>query len=408
MASAADSRIKVNALRALGRFDYASVKDLLLKTTAHKEASLAITASEFFLSDRGKEAKPADYKTFFETAKQLTHWRSRSNMLTATLKWAPEKEKKERKRISDWISAAMKKSANTYEKAWLLQAMAWDIDNVGFIQSRTFANAGKHTIISTNGISALTGLFGRAKEAKKIDQKQQKEFMQLFIRAVQSGDSSMITAVADLLRNPKMKFKVHLKNFAFLNTALEKCRLPEQLEAYESLKKTIHYLTGNEKATSAAPKMNRAVDWDLVSTIATDKRIKIKTGMGDIVVQLNVNDSPGSVSNFVRLIRENFFKSSVFHRVVPNFVIQDGCPRGDGWGGPPHVIGSELGYSVYKEGTLGMASAGKDTEGSQWFITHSPTPHLDGRYTVFGRVVSGMEVVHRIEVGDRVSGFEEL
>jgi cyclophilin family peptidyl-prolyl cis-trans isomerase len=96
----------------------------------------------------------------------------------------------------------------------------------------------------------------------------------------------------------------------------------------------------------------------------------------------------------------------VVHRVVPNFVIQDGCPRGDGVGGPAFTIGSELGPLYYEEGSVGMASAGKDTEGSQWFITHSPTPHLDGRYTIFAKVVEGMDVVHKIEIGDKILGFE--
>jgi cyclophilin family peptidyl-prolyl cis-trans isomerase len=92
----------------------------------------------------------------------------------------------------------------------------------------------------------------------------------------------------------------------------------------------------------------------------------------------------------------------VFHRVVPNFVIQGGDPRGDGWGGPGYTIRSEFSPIPFDAGVIGMASAGKDTEGSQWFVTHSPQPHLDGRYTVFGRVTGGLDVVHKIQVDDRI------
>jgi cyclophilin family peptidyl-prolyl cis-trans isomerase len=92
--------------------------------------------------------------------------------------------------------------------------------------------------------------------------------------------------------------------------------------------------------------------------------------------------------------------------VVPNFVIQGGCNRGDGWGSEDYSIRSEFSMRRYTEGSVGMASAGKDTEGTQWFITHSPTPHLDGRYTIFAVVEEGMDVVHKIEVGDLIEKVE--
>jgi cyclophilin family peptidyl-prolyl cis-trans isomerase len=87
---------------------------------------------------------------------------------------------------------------------------------------------------------------------------------------------------------------------------------------------------------------------------------------------------------------------------VPNFVIQDGDPRGDGWGGPGFVLRDELNPTLYQTGTLGMALSGPDTGGSQFFLTHSPQPHLDGTYTVFGRVVSGATVLEGVAQGDRI------
>ena len=90
------------------------------------------------------------------------------------------------------------------------------------------------------------------------------------------------------------------------------------------------------------------------------------------------------------------------NRVVPNFVVQGGCPRGDGWGSEDYSIRSEFSMRRYTTGSVGMASAGKDTEGTQWFITHSPTPHLDGRYTIFAEVSHGMDVVDQLEVSDTI------
>jgi cyclophilin family peptidyl-prolyl cis-trans isomerase len=126
----------------------------------------------------------------------------------------------------------------------------------------------------------------------------------------------------------------------------------------------------------------------------------IETAKGTIEFQLAVLDAPQTARNFMALARKGFFNGLQVHRVVPNFVVQDGDPRGDGEGGPGYTIRDELNDRPYLRGTVGMALAWRDTGGSQFFITHSPQPHLDARYTVFGHVVNGMDVVDRIQVGD--------
>jgi cyclophilin family peptidyl-prolyl cis-trans isomerase len=107
-----------------------------------------------------------------------------------------------------------------------------------------------------------------------------------------------------------------------------------------------------------------------------------------------------AVASFVRLAESGFYDHAVFHRVVPDFVIQGGCPRHDGYGGPGYALRGEISMVPYDVGTVGMADAGMDTAGSQFFITHSPVPRLDGRYTVFARVTAGMGTVDRIQQGD--------
>jgi len=123
----------------------------------------------------------------------------------------------------------------------------------------------------------------------------------------------------------------------------------------------------------------------------------IETDRGLIQIELAVLDAPFTVGNFVTLARQGFFNGQAFHRVVPDFVIQAGDPRGDGEGGPGFTIRDELNQRPYVRGTLGMALDWPDTGGSQFFITHSPQPHLDARYTAFGRVIKGMEAVDQIE-----------
>jgi HEAT repeat protein len=126
----------------------------------------------------------------------------------------------------------------------------------------------------------------------------------------------------------------------------------------------------------------------------------IDTDRGTIQIELAVLDAPLTVENFVTLARKGFFDGLTFHRVVLDFVIQGGDPRGDGEGGPGYSIRDELNQRPYLRGTVGMALDWADTGGSQFFITHSPQPHLDAKYTAFGRVISGMDVVDRIEQWD--------
>ena len=130
--------------------------------------------------------------------------------------------------------------------------------------------------------------------------------------------------------------------------------------------------------------------------------VYIETDRGTIQIELAVLDAPLTSDNFMRLARRGFFDELSFHRVVPNYVVQGGDPRHDGEGGPGYTLRDELNELPYLRGTVGMALDWRDTGGSQFFITHSPQPHLDGRYTAFGRVVAGMEVVDALLPGDRI------
>jgi len=130
------------------------------------------------------------------------------------------------------------------------------------------------------------------------------------------------------------------------------------------------------------------------------KKAIIETDKGNIVLELFENDAPNTVANFVKLINKGYYNGLKFHRVIPNFMVQGGCPVGNGTGGPGYTIKCEINPKKHLAGTLSMAHAGKDTGGSQFFITHSPQPHLDGVHTVFGQVTEGMDVVNAIRQGD--------
>ena len=131
-------------------------------------------------------------------------------------------------------------------------------------------------------------------------------------------------------------------------------------------------------------------------------RVTLETDRGTLEIELLTAEAPLTVAAFLALVERRYFDGTRWHRVVPNFVVQDGDPRGDGWGGPGFLLRDEVNPVRYDVGTVGMALSGPDTGGSQYFITHSPQPHLDGIYTVFGRVAAGGAVLDAIAQGDRI------
>jgi peptidyl-prolyl cis-trans isomerase B (cyclophilin B) len=150
------------------------------------------------------------------------------------------------------------------------------------------------------------------------------------------------------------------------------------------------------KQYKAPPAMAINTDHRYYATLATDR--------GDIKVELMPKEAPQTVNNFVFLARDGFFDGVVFHRVIPGFMAQGGDPTGTGTGGPGYRFSDEPNALKHEAGSLSMANAGPNTNGSQFFICYEPQPHLNGRHTVFGKVVAGMDVVNSFPARDPSSG----
>ena len=140
------------------------------------------------------------------------------------------------------------------------------------------------------------------------------------------------------------------------------------------------------------------------------KEAVIKTSKGDMKVEFYEKDAPKAVANFTKLAKDGFYDNLTWHRVIPNFVIQGGCPKGDGSGGPGYTIDCELDgdNQFHDRGVLSMAHAGRNTGGSQFFVCHSRenTKHLDRQHTAFGKVVEGLDVLDTIQQGDAIHTIE--
>lgn len=189
------------------------------------------------------------------------------------------------------------------------------------------------------------------------------------------------------------------QSIQFLEKELKNPYPPIQQNAQNAL---IH-ITGNSNIEIPETEQVYLTKWDFdLQEYSVNPRVNIETSKGDIILELFPNKAPVTVANFISLIQKGFYDSIYFHRVIPGFVIQGGDPRGDGWGGPGYSIPCEYNDTFFARGILGMAHAGKDTGGSQFFITQLPQPHLNGRYTAFGKVIEGMDVVDQIMLYDYI------
>jgi cyclophilin family peptidyl-prolyl cis-trans isomerase/HEAT repeat protein len=211
-----------------------------------------------------------------------------------------------------------------------------------------------------------------------------------------------LDAIARLAQRNQAADRAFRMRFAADSTA---CPHPDVRRAL-----TRHFQVVDRCGFAAATRVYEQVVRDYVTPGMSGKnpRARIHTAAGVVELELLAADAPMTVRNFVTLAERRYFDGSRWHRVVPNFVIQDGDPFGNGSGGPGYAIRDEMNRVRYLEGALGMALSGPDTGGSQFFVTHSPQPHLDGGYTVFGRVVNGMDVVWRVVQDDVIERVEVI
>ena len=395
-----DYRVMCNILRSLGSYPYADVRNLLLEKTKDQNIHIATVAADVILQKGIVEDVPEYAK--FDTV--TIPWQVRAKMNGAVLNHTALYFTKSKTAFTERIFVNYKNSSSDYEKAAYINAISYDPFN--FQQLINLYKTEKSHLLR---IAALEGLgailtnpnffraFGNGYGQVKAS------MLNTFLDAIQQGDSGEISVVSEILKNPDLQWREWIKDVNALEPALKKLSLPRDQEAYNGLMSAVSYLK-EETFKPTQPNYNHPIDWEVINLLSDSTIAAVKTSKGLIRMVLYKNLAPGSVANFVTLADSNFYNQKVFHRVVPNFVIQTGCPRGDGYGGLDYSIRTEVPMEYYDdEGYVGMASAGPHTEGTQLFITHSPTPHLDGKYTIFGKVVEGMDVVNKITVGDYIN-----
>ncbi len=221
-------------------------------------------------------------------------------------------------------------------------------------------------------------------------------FLEALTRFKSSDNAETVIALLDALKASK-ESALAPKLDAYLNDENNAVRVKAA--------QVIEKLTGIQPQVSRSKSSEQSYDAQAFTRFKKNPIAVLTTQYGEVELELFLNETPFTVLNFIALAERKFFDGLSFHRVVSNFVVQGGDPKGDGTGGAERTIRSEFSPRSFERGMLGMASAGKDTESSQWFVMHSHQPHLDGRYTLFGKVLRGMAVVDRLEQGDLIDSI---
>ena len=395
-----DYRVQCNILRALGNFDYESVKPIALTALKANNINLANRAVQFFLENGDSR----DATLYWQAAKDPLPWQIQLGMYQAANRHLPAYFVDYRDAINSELRQRFRTANSPFEKTAALTALSefgWNYRHIyreGFrAETPAIRTATMEALAAISNRTDFRAFFGEGYRQVR------RELLGMFLEAMQTGDPAMIAIAAGALRNPNLNYQTYLESYGLLDTALTRLELPKEIETYNELRKTLAFFKEEPEPQPITPEFNHPIDWSMISRIANGQAVVIKTPRGNIELELLPEAAPGTVANFIALIRQGFYTGKVFHRVVPNFVIQGGGMRGDGYGSLDYTIRSELSRLHFlEEGYVGMASSGNHTECTQFFITHAPALHLDGNYTIFARVSKGMDVVHQIQIGDKI------
>lgn len=397
-----DARVRISMVRALGNFPLEKTKEGLLAALRDSAILVGITAAEVL----SQVVNPQDSPEWLQVARTTKNPWVKAHLYVTVSQLCPVYLPVTRTALQNDLRQLLP-TDDPYLKGVYLRAMGKFVWNVPML--RTEWNNARHPYVKTAAIEALRDISDREDFNMAFGQAAwsiRRNLGEFFVQALQSRDEGSICVAAEALRHPAGIYRNFMQLDSVFQKVLAQLRLPGQLESYTQVGQTQAFWKRTQWQP-LRPSFNHPIEWEKSLQIKENTRAILKTSRGTIILILHAESAPGAVSNFLQLAESGFFNGKVFHRVVPNFVIQGGCPRGDGYGSLDYTLRSELAEARFdREGLVGMASLGPHTEGTQFFITHLPAPHLDGRYTVFGEVDSGMDVVLSILPGDTIEHVE--
>ena len=395
-----DYRVRCNIIRAFTNFPYEQVSQAVFSSLQDESPQVRLRAAQYFL----EKGESIDAGNYWRRAKVTSPWHAQLTLYAAANRHLAPAEQEAKNILNRELRNRFFRAQLPYEKAAAIQALAEFPWNYRFIQREGYKDT-THIVrgASVQALSTIINIpnfkaaFGNASTGIA------RTLAGHFQTAISSGDSYMMYPAAGALQSDNQDFASMLADLTFLDEAISKLELPGEVGLYNSLQATKAKLSGQAAPTPANPGHENEIQWANLNELDLTPEAIIKTNKGDISIELLPNIAPGSVANFLQLIKDGFYDGRTFHRVIPNFVAQVGEVKPQERDEINYNIRSEISELHYDQaGLVGMAHAGSNTESTHFFVTHSPTPHLDGNYTIFARLKSGEDVLHNLMIGDAI------
>ncbi|MEM6771064.1 MAG: peptidylprolyl isomerase, partial [Bacteroidota bacterium] len=380
--SAQDWRVRTETIRALSNYDYVSVREPIVERLKDSHPLVRQTAAAFLLNN----GTATDATFYRQLARDSTQTDIRYTLYAAANRHLPLSFADYRGRINYDLQQAYAKTTDIYSRRSILAALGefpWNYRTIYELYQQSDQAA-----VRTAAAEALQAISQRDDFAtffRASTRRVRLDLSTYFREMITSLEVGPSYAAAGALVANAAEYRVFLPEPDWLAISLRGFDLPKEIEAYRAVANAqAALLQLPEPEPHQAEAKAKAIDWDIIEESGS-QAIVLRTNAGRIVLKLWPDLAPETVSSFLELVGSKYYHGKVFHRVVPNFVAQGGGPLGDGFGGEDFALRTETpGPRWDRPGLIGMASAGKDTEGVQFFITHRPTPHLDGNYTIFG------------------------
>ncbi len=404
METTTDWRERVEVLQAFNGFEYATVRESVIDALRDPHPLVARAAADFLLTN-GTEA---DAPLYLQLAGNPLPNHLDLRLIRAANRHLSPFLTDYRDRIRTTLQRQYAELESPYARADVLRALG-EFPWMYRILYQYYQEA-REPVVRTAAAETLQAIGERADfDAffRASSRRVRAELAGYFRQMVEGREEGPAYHAARALAADPAPYLPYYSDLSWVDKALAGFELPRQGETYAEVFAASNALRDRtEEVPVGEDNRARAIDWKLL-TDAGERQVVVTTEAGPFKLSLWPNVAPATVSSFLELVERDYYNGKVFHRVVPNFVAQGGGPRGDGFGSENFIVRTETPDLHWdRPGLLGMASAGKDTEGVQFFITHRATPHLDGKYTIFGEVIAGQDVVDRLLPGSRIESVE--